>query len=208
MDSIKIASIITLVLSLLAALINCYKIFTKKVEPTLSTWLIFWAATSLALASYLATKNREFFAAALNGADVITDVLIILTTVLFAVARWKLKPFEKYYLFGLICIAAFWFFSQNAFHANLLIQALLALAYFPTIHNIIKLKRNTESFLVWGLILLSTAVSLYPTYISWQEKGNILAFIYSARSFALITTLIILMLVYSHGKLKAKLVNS
>ena len=191
-----LATLITLGLSLSAAFINAYKIFIKRVEPTLSTWLIFCSATSLSLASYLSTANKNFLAAALNGADVFTDVLIILTTVFFAVTRWRIKSFEKYYLLGLVFIAGFWFFTKDAFHANLLIQALLILAYIPTFHNLIKLKRNTESFTVWGIILLSTAFSLYPTFNSWQQKGNYLAFIYSVRSFVMISILMVLMLKY------------
>ncbi len=198
----QIATLLVLALSLSAAFINCYKIFVKKVQPTLSTWLIFFSATTLSLVSYLSTANKDFFAAALNGADVLTDIIIILTTVFFAETRWKLKPFEKYYLAGLVFIAAFWFFTKDAFQANLLIQVLLALAYIPTMHNIFKSKHNSESFTVWGLILLSTTVSLLPTFNSWQEKGNILAFIYSARSFTLISLLMILMYIYHRRQTK------
>jgi hypothetical protein len=193
-----IATLVTLGLSLCAAFINAYKIYKKRVEPTLSTWLIFCSATSLSLASYLSTPNKNYLASALNGADVFTDVLIILTTIFFAATGWKIKPFEKYYLLGLIFIAGFWLFTKDAFNANLLIQSLLVLAYFPTLHNLIKQKRNTESFAVWGIILLSTTFSLYPTFNSWQQKGNYLAFIYSARSFVMISILMILMLNYHH----------
>lgn len=202
----QIATIAVLILSLSAAFINCYKIFIKQVKPTLSTWLIFFSATSLSFISYLSTSNKEFFASALNGADVLTDVAIILTTIFFAETQWRLKPFEKYYLVGLIFIVGFWSFTQNAFYANLLLQVILALAYFPTIHNIIKSKRNSESFLVWGLILLSTVVSLFPTFNSWQEKGNVLAFIYSVRSFAFISLLMILMLIHHRKQSKASFV--
>jgi hypothetical protein len=196
MNTNQILSILILGLSLSAAFINCYKIYVKKVEPTLSMWLIFCAATSLSLASYFSTPNKEFFAAALNGADVLTDIVIIITTVLFAESKWRLKPFEKYYLVGVLLIVAFWLFTNDAFRANLLIQVILASAYIPTYHNIIKSKRNSESFVVWGLILLSTTISLFPTFHSWQEKGNVLAFIYSVRSFVFISFLMLLMFFY------------
>jgi hypothetical protein len=150
----------------------------------------------MSLVSYLLTPNKQIFAAALNAADVFTDVLVILTIILFAESRWRLKSFEKYYLFGLFFIAMFWFLTKSALYSNLLIQVMLGLAYFPTIHNILKYKLANESFLAWGIILCSTTISLIPTFNSWQQNGNFLAFVYSARSFVLISSLMVLMYIY------------
>lgn len=196
MDINQLATLIIFILSISAALVYSYKIYKRAIQPTLSTWLIFCAATSMSLGSYLFTPNKQIFAAALNAADVFTDVLIIFTIIMFTESRWRLKPFEKYYLFGLIFISLFWFLTRNALYANLLVQVMLALAYFPTIHNILKNKVSHESFLGWGIIELSTLISLIPTFYVWQKHGNFLAFVYSARSFVFIAFLMVLMYMY------------
>lgn len=189
----QLAALVVLASIIIAALINASKIAKHKVEATLSTWLIFLAGTSTSFLSYLISSHKAFLPGVLNGADVIGDLIVIFSIVFFGVTRWKIKPFEKYYLIGLVIIGLFWFFSSDAFYANLLIQILLTLAYA---HTIIKLKRNTESFLVWGLILFASVASLYPTYNACQSSGNILALIYSVRSVILISFLIVIMFIF------------
>lgn len=186
----------SLVLSLTAGFINSAKIVKHQVEPTLSTWIIFLSGTSTSFLSFLVSSNRNFVGGVLNGADVIIDVLMILSIIFFGIVRWQMKSFEKYYLSGLIVIIIFWLLTRDSFHSNLLTQVLLGLAYIPTIHTIIKVKRNTESFVVWGMILLSSFISLYPAFNSWQVDKNALALIYSVRSIILISALIIVMVVY------------
>ena len=69
-------------------------------------------------------------AGALNGGDVALDLIVIPSIVMFGVNRSRLKPFEKYYLAGIILICLFWLFTADAFTSNLFVQVLLTVAYF------------------------------------------------------------------------------
>ena len=186
------------VLIITAGVSYARKIIKKEIEPTLSTWLIFLVGTSMSFATYLISSKKDFAAGALNGADIFSDIIVVLTTIFFGVTRWKLKSFEKYYLAGLVIIGIFWIFTSDAFHANLLIQIVLALGYFPTAHNLIKFKRNTEPLAIWSLIELASLISIYPALTAWQTNHNILGLIYSVRSVVLIGLVMALMLFYSN----------
>jgi len=189
-------ALLTVGLLITAALVNAYKIAKHQVEATLSSWLIFSASTSISFLSYLASSNKNFIAGALNGGDVTLDLIVIPSILFFGINRWKLKSFEKYYLFGIVLVCLFWLLTSDAFTSNLFIQGLLTIAYFPTYHTIIKFKRNTESFVVWGLILAASVVSMYLAVNSWQSSGDILSLVYSLRSIVLITVLMLLMFIY------------
>ena len=192
----SIAALLTLAIIITAALTNASKIIRHQVEATLSSWLIFLAGTTTSFLSYLASSHKNFTGGVLNGADVLGDLIVVFSIIFFAKTGWRLKSFEKYYLIGLILIVVFWFFTADAFHSNLLIQILLAFGYLPTVHNLIKFKRNTESFAVWGLILVASIIGTYPAFYSWKATGNILAIVYSVRSVVLIAVLMLLMYIY------------
>lgn len=190
-------SVLPSVILLIASVINCYKIIKREVSPALSTWLIILAASLLSFITYLKAQHNAFLSGLLNFGDVLSTALISLTIIFFSPIRIKLKSFEKYYLAGLILIVIFWLFTSNAFLANLLIQLILALGYVPTIHHLIKEKRNTESFVVWGLILLASLISLYPAITAYFEKDIILSLVYSLRAIVLLIFTIFLMFNYS-----------
>jgi hypothetical protein len=199
-----IVVLLTLALIFAAASINALKIIRHQVEPALSTWLIFLAGTSTSFLSYLVSSRNNYSSGVLMGADVMGDIIVILSIVFFGITRWKLKPFEKYYLLGLGLIILFWLLSHDAFHSNLLTQLLLSLGYLPTMHTIIKFKRNTESILVWTLILAASLISIYPAFGAWQNSHNILALIYSVRSVVLVGLSVLLMLFYKQKTYKSK----
>lgn len=196
MDLKLLAAILTLALVVAASLINTYKIVTKKVSPTLSTWVIILAASLMSFASYLVNSHRDLVAGALNAADVLSTAIISFTILFFSAGKWQIKPFEKYYFFGLLLIGLFWLLTSDAFHSNLLVQILITIGYLPTAHTIIKYRRNSESFLVWGLILLASVVSLYPAVLAWHQDNNLLSLVYTLRSIVMLGFMLILMSVY------------
>lgn len=179
-------SVLPSIILLIASAINCYKIIRKEVNPALSTWLIILAASLLSFISYLKAENNAFLSGLLNFGDVLSTALISTTIIFFSSTQIKLKEFEKYYLIGLVVVVVFWTLSSNPFLSNLLIQLLLAMGYIPTIHHLIKRKENTESFLVWGLILFASLISLHPALIAYLEKGIVLSLVYSLRAIVLL----------------------
>ena len=198
MDFKILVSVLPSVILLIAAVINSYKIIKQQVQPALSTWLIILAAALMSFVTYLSAEQNAFLSGLLNFGDVLSTALVSVVIIFFSQINIKLKSFEKYYLLGLILVAAFWFLTSDPFVSNLLIQLLLSIGYAPTIHHLIKSKRNTESFLVWGLILAASLISLYPAIIALTEHGIILSLIYSVRAIILLSITIILMKYYSY----------
>ena len=195
MDTVTVFAWISLGLILAAGFTNSIRIYRREVDPTLSTWIILFAGALLSFITYLSTGKGNLVAGALNGADVLSEAMVVLTIILFGIRRWRVRSFEKFYFAGLVIAGAFWFLTANPFASNLLVQIILALGYIPTIHTLLTTKTNTESFLVWGLILAASVIFLYPSAIAWQ-KGDVLALVYAIRSIVLLSTVLLLMWVY------------
>jgi hypothetical protein len=193
MNTLLIAAIVILVLIAAAALINSYKIYTRQVDSTLSTWMIILVASLMSLTTYLSSGNGDWVSGALNSADVISTSIITLTIILFGSRKWKLRSFEKFYFIGLVVVGLFWFLTSDAFTSNLLIQVIIALGYIPTVHTLIKGRVNTESFTVWGLIFAASIVSLYPSLIAFTSSGELLSLVYTLRSIVLLSLVLVLM---------------
>ena len=73
---------------------------------------------------------------------------------------------------------------------NILIQAILVIAYFPVVERMVRLKGNTETFTGWTGMLLAAVVSLFSV------EGT-LAYIYSIRAIVCISMLMGLMLYFT-----------
>ncbi|MGD9129528.1 MAG: hypothetical protein PVJ09_03520 [Candidatus Woesebacteria bacterium] len=173
-----------------------YQIIFKKVKPVLSTWLIMLVGASLSLFTYLSASNWNLKSNILNMADVVN--LLIITMATLAVSRNKLmiRPFEKWYFLGMVIISLFWIFSKDPFISNLLIQGLIWVGYFPTIHKLITEKSNTESFLTWGGVLLAGLLALIPA------SDNLLSLIYAGRTVIMVSIILSLMLQYKATNVK------
>lgn len=193
MDLATFAALIVFILISAAAVINSYKIATKKVDATLSTWAIIFVASLMSFATYLSTGDGDFVAGSLNGADLISTTVITLSIIFLGIRKWRLRSFEKFYFGGLIFVGIFWFLTSDPFTSNLLIQIIIALGYFPTIHTLIQGKVNTESFFVWGLIFTASLVSLYPSTQAFVQNGEVLALVYTLRSIILLGIVLSLM---------------
>jgi len=188
-----ISAILVIGLILSAAIINVVKIKSRKVDPTLSTWVIILVAAILSFSTYLLAQNRDVVAGALNFADLLSTSTITLGIIIYGKTKWKLKPFEKFYLMALVAVCIFWFFTSDPFVSNLLLQVIISLGYIPTAHNLIKNRKNSESFVVWGLILAASIVSLYPAVNAWVDNGNVLSLVYTVRSIVLLAFTLSLM---------------
>ena len=170
-----------------------YEVYKRKISPTFSTWLILLSGTSLSLITYTVASNRDFQSGILNTIDVVVSFIIVLSIMIWEKnLKLSFKPFEKKYLLVAIGIIIFWAISKDAFVSNLLVQVLLTIGYLPTMQNLIKEKRNVESFIAWSLGLTAGFLALYPAIAG----GNILATIYSLRTIVLIGIVLGLMSFY------------
>jgi len=155
-------------------------------------WIIFSLGTGLSLVTYLIAEKYDFRSGILNTMDVIGCVAISLSIIVWGKHGIRLRPFEKWYLAGVGIIVAYGLLTGDAWTSNIFTQVLISLGYFPTIQNLVTEKRNTESFITWGLNGFTGLVALYPAIVN----GNTLAILYSVRSLVSIAILLCIMKYY------------
>ncbi|MFH1235138.1 MAG: hypothetical protein V1493_06010 [Candidatus Diapherotrites archaeon] len=196
-----IAFLIALIMLGFGALYS-YKVFKGQTKPALSTWLIMFVGTALSLLTYLSASNWNFVGGILNLLDVTVTIIIIAATLLWSKSKIKFRAFEKGYLVIAGLIALFWLLTKNPFEANLLVQVLILVGYFPTIQKLVTEKQNTESFSAWLIAYSAGLLALFPAIVS----GGILPLVYVGRTIVMQSAIIGLMIYYGKpfGSRKAK----
>jgi hypothetical protein len=186
MDRAMAANAIAIVFVAVAIFANgryCWKTLTHRIAPRLATWLIFFVASGLSLASYLAHADaRTSFAANIGNRTDVVSLLVIIAAILFSARyepeRRRLKRFDWWCLAGAVLIVTLWVATGSSVSANLLLQVLMCVGYFPTLQHLFVEKRNTEPFDVWGVSLGLAALALIPSIIAWDA----LAIVYAGRA--------------------------
>lgn len=159
----------------------------KEIKPALAMWLSFSVAIIMSLITYISEGGYSFLDNILNAADLVYVVTISLAIIIFGDKSSKLTRFDIGCLTAVVIIVAFWVFTHNDKVTNLLMQAILVIAYFPVVKRLIETKKNTEPFSVWIGMLLAPFIALI------SSKGT-LATIYSVRAIICVSLLLLLML--------------
>ena len=158
----------------------------KKIKPALAMWIFFSIAILMSLITYLSEGDYSFLDNIMNTTDLIYVVTVSIAIVIFGDKSSKFTRFDKGCLVAVMIIVIFWLFSQNHKVTNILIQAILVIAYFPVVKRFIDSKENTEPFSVWIGMLLAPAIALI------SSKG-LLATIYNVRAILCVGLLLLLM---------------
>jgi hypothetical protein len=98
----------------------------------------------------------------------------------------RFTRFDRGCLIAVLVIIAFWAFTRRHTEANILIQTILVIAYFPVVKRLWNSDENTESFAAWFGLLLAPIFSLL------SSKG-VLASVYAIRAIVSTSLLLVLM---------------
>jgi hypothetical protein len=142
----------------------------------------------------LLSSGWDFLGGILNLVDVLANVIIVTTIILFSGIKVKFRSFEKWYLIVALLIILFWLLTDNPFKANLLIQTLILVGYFPTIQKLVVEKKNTEPLWAWVIVYSAGLLALYPAI----NSGSILPMIYVGRTLIMQAVIIGLGLFYGY----------
>ena len=156
------------------------------IKPSLAMWIFFSIAVGGSLTTYLFEGDFTLLDNILNSADLLLCVYVSIIIFFFGDPSTKFNRFDKGCLVAVLVILTFWTFTRRHAEANLLIQTILVIAYFPVIKRLWKSKENTESFAVWIALLLAPCFSLL------SSKGS-LATVYAVRAIVSTATLLLLM---------------
>jgi hypothetical protein len=159
----------------------------KEIKPALAMWVFFSVAVIMSLVTYRLDGGFGLLDNIMNTVDIVYVVTISVAILLFGDRSSRFTGFDKTCLIAVLMIVIFWLFSGNHRVTNLLIQAILVIAYFPVVKRLLESRENTEPFSVWIGMLIAPLVALI------SSKGT-LATIYSVRAIICVSILLLLML--------------
>jgi len=165
-----------------------YTVLTRRgvIKPALAMWIFFSIAVAGSLITYLSDGDYALLDNILNSADLILCVYVAVIIFVFGDVSTRFTRFDRGCLIAVVIIMAFWAFTHRHAEANLLIQTILVIAYFPVIKRLWNSNENTESFAAWIGLLLAPVFSLL------SSKGT-LATVYAVRAMVSAMLLLVLM---------------
>jgi hypothetical protein len=191
-------SIYAVILIILIIMIRYIILLVKKeIKPALAMWLFFSVAILMSLITYRSEGGYGILDNIMNTVDLIYVVTVCIAIFLFGDKSSKFTRFDKGCLVAVTLILLFWIFTRNHWLTNVLMQAILVIAYFPVVKRLIESGENTEPFSVWIGMLLAPSLALI------SSKGT-LATIYSVRAIICVSLLLLLMLRIEFLKLKSR----
>jgi len=193
----EVCTILAILCIISTSCLYCHKIWTRQIQPTLSTWITFQTGVVLSLVTFLLANSWNFKSSFLNTIDVLATSAIVVTMITRGTRKTHFRPFEKWYLAVAVLITAYGFITGNAWNSNLFAQGLITLGYIPMILTMVTEKRNTESFVTWSMTDVTCLIALYPV---WMD-GNVLAIVYLFRGIFMVSLVLVLMAYY---ELRAK----
>jgi hypothetical protein len=192
--SIYAVAVITLVIMIRYILL----LVRKEIKPALAMWIFFSVAIIMSLITYRSEGGYGLLDNIMNTVDLIYVVTVCVAIFLFGDKSSRFTRFDRGCMIAVLIILLFWIFTQNHWVTNILMQAILVIAYFPVIKRLIESRENTEPFSVWIGMLLAPSLALL------SSKGT-LATIYSVRAIICVSILLLLMLRIEFLKMKNNL---
>lgn len=157
-----------------------------RIRPALAMWIFFSIAVGGSLVTYLAEGDHTLFDNILNSADLLLCAYVAAIIAVFGDQSTRFTRFDRGCLVAVVVIIALWALTRRHAAANLLIQSILVIAYFPVVKRLWNSDENTESFAAWFGLLLAPILAL-------PSSRGTLATVYAARAIFCTSALMVLM---------------
>ncbi len=158
-------------------------------RPALATWFIFLIARGAGIIPYAASGDPSFTA---NVAHFVDTVVVggVFITLVYCRVPWEMSRVRWACVIATPIILLLWVvFQEHEKTAYSLLQAVMVMAYWPTIENVWRAEKNPEPFGFWVIGFTASLIGLFPAIALWDE----LAIINSARALFLVGLVIVLM---------------
>ena len=172
--------------NLLIGIRYCWLIHKRRISPALAMWVFFTIAAVVSLLTYLAEGDYGPLDNILNTADIALVGFVAMWVALFGDRSTRFSRFDLGCLCAVLAIVVVWAISRQHVAAHASIQTIMVIAYLPVIRRMWKANRNTESFFMFGGLLLAPVFSLL------SSEGT-LATVYAVRTIVCTATLLLLM---------------
>lgn len=161
-----------------------------KVKPVLATWIFFSFATFLSIVTNFKESGVQgLLANSYNLVDTLSVFVICLVIIFKKDSRKVFNKFERWCLGSIIFIFIAWLITGQNILAHLAIQAILIIAYLPTLLQLWKATENTESIGMWSLNCVASSFGLVEPI----KTMSFLPIVYGSRS--VISTFIVVVLI-------------
>jgi hypothetical protein len=157
-----------------------------EIKPALAMWIFFSIAVGGSLTTYLFDGDYTLLDNILNSSDLLLCAYVSAIIFIFGDMSTRFTRFDRGCLIAVLVIITFWAFTRRHTEANILIQTILVIAYFPVVKRLWNSDENTESFAAWFGLLLAPIFSLL------SSKG-VLASVYAIRAIVSTSLLLVLM---------------
>lgn len=169
-----------------------FKLIRKQSHPRVATWLIFEIGVAMSLAAYFASNDHSIVKAALNLTDAV--VVTVILALLFMERRGERLRFTQNEMLSLAiaCITvAVWAISKSAWIAFAGFQAVMSVAYIPTIENVWRWRpgRPPEPVETWSI---NAVAALIGVGVDLTGSRDYVAMLYPLRAFILCMTIVVL----------------
>jgi hypothetical protein len=157
-----------------------------EIKPALAMWIFFSIAVGGSLTTYLFDGDYTLLDNILNSSDLLLCAYVSAIIFIFGDMSTRFTRFDRGCLIAVLVIITYWAFTRRHTEANILIQTILVIAYFPVVKRLWNSDENTESFAAWFGLLLAPIFSLL------SSKG-VLASVYAIRAIVSTSLLLVLM---------------
>ncbi len=138
----------------------CRQIVRGKIAPALTTWLLFFVGTSASLGSYVARGRWSLVSGVGNTFDVF-GTFVIAAVLIFSGHR-KVRRFDIWCLSAAGVLLFVWAVAHQHLIVNLSMQALMVVAYGPTLGKLWRADENTEDVWFWVVCFAASVLAAYP----------------------------------------------
>ena len=189
------------IIAFILAYSSIYLISIKRgtVKPVLATWLFISVATILSfVTNFYESGLQGLLANSYNIVDSVASILIFAFVLSRKDIRKNFTSFEKGCLGAVVLVFVAWLLSGQNVLAHLCLQAILVIAYLPTLVHLWNAQTNTESITTWSLNAFAAIFGV----IEPVKTGAILPIVYGVRSILSCLAVIILSVRLQLGKTK------
>ncbi len=169
-----------------------YLLRHKRISPTPAMWVMFTSGVGLSFLTYAFAEQHDFRSGILNTVDVAGCGATLILVLLWGARGERFDRFERWYLAAAGLVVVYWIASKDPITSNICTQLLIGAGYIPTLRKMRRVKKNTEPFMSWTIMLLAALAGLYPAI----ANGNALAVVYVVRTIIMVSFMLILMAVY------------
>jgi len=176
------------------------KIYRRKANPTLTTWILFLAGCGPSSITYWFAEDWDIKSGILNTTDLVYVTAILLATVIWGKREDedRFGTLEKWCLAGSPVVVCYCIITGRTWSSNILLQGLMVVAYVPMLQKMIRKGKNRESYFGWLPGVFNGLAALYPAI----HEGNALSVIYAVRSLASCVLTTVIMAYYQFRKSK------